>query len=117
MLDLNCLAQTVYYEARGESRAGQEAVAHVVVNRSAAWKRPICAIVYQPSQFSWTSQSMRSPFGNSWIIANTIAGDVLEGESTDPTNGALYFHSTSVHPSWANKKRFMLQIGRHKFYR
>lgn len=117
MLDLNCLAQTVYYEARGESRAGQEAVAHVVVNRSAAWKRPICAIVYQPSQFSWTSQSMRSPFGNSWIIANTIAGDVLEGESTDPTNGALYFHSTSVHPSWANKKQFMLQIGRHKFYR
>lgn len=117
MLDLDCLAQTVYYEARGESRAGQEAVAHVVVNRSAAWKRPICAIVYQPSQFSWTMGARRSPFGNSWQLARRIAEDTLTCTVVDPTGGAMYFHNVTVHPSWARNKKFLLQIGNHKFYR
>lgn len=117
MLDLDCLAQTVYYESRGEPRHGQEAVSHVVVNRARVWKRPICTIVYQPFQFSWTNQARKSPFGNSWIMARSIASDTLEGKNVDPTGGALYFHSTSVHPYWADKKKFLLQIGRHKFYK
>ena len=117
MLDLDCLAQTVYYESRGEPRAGQEAVSHVVVNRARVWKKPICAIVFQPSQFSWTRQAVRSPFGNSWITAQHIAKNTLENNSNDPTGGAMYFHNLSVNPSWARTKRFLVQIGNHKFYK
>ena len=117
MLDLQCLSDTIYYEARGESRAGQEAVARVVVNRAAAWKRPICAIVYQPSQFSWTRSALSSPYGNSWQLAKEIAADTLTCGGPDPTGGALYFHAISVRPDWSYKKTFLLQIGRHKFYK
>ena len=117
MLDLDCLAQNIYYEARGESRVGQEAVSHVVVNRSRAWKRSVCSIVFQPSQFSWTMGARKSPFGNSWTLARDIAQNTLEHKNVDPTGGALYFHSLSVHPSWAKQKTFLLQIGRHKFYK
>ena len=113
MLDIDCLSKVVYHEARGEPILGQQTVAHVVLNRAERWKRPICAIVYAPSQFSWTSKVVSSPFGSSWLLAKEIAGNL----GPDPTGGALYFHNTSVHPSWANKKQFTVQIGRHKFYK
>ena len=49
---LDCLAQAVYYEARGESPAGQAAVAQVVLNRvrHPAFPKSICSVVYQGAQ-------------------------------------------------------------------
>lgn len=117
MDSLDCLAQTIYWEARGESATGRAAVAHVVLNRAEQWKRPICSIVYAPSQFSWTKYVQKSPFGNSWITAKQLASNVLQEQIEDPTRGALYFHSTAVNPYWAPKKKFLIQIGNHKFYK
>ncbi|HZZ88499.1 MAG TPA: cell wall hydrolase, partial [Caulobacteraceae bacterium] len=47
--DLQCLTAAVYYEARGESREGQAAVAQVVLNRvrSPAFPKTVCGVVYQ----------------------------------------------------------------------
>src|SRR3546814_1401361 len=45
----------VYFESKGETLAGQLAVARVVINRSQSGDFPdsICGVVYQPSQFSF----------------------------------------------------------------
>src|SRR5690606_18131200 len=50
-----CLAGTVYFEAKGESLDGQLAVAEVVLNRAGSGRFPtsICSVVFQPSQFSF----------------------------------------------------------------
>ena len=47
--ELKCLATAIYFEARGESRQGQLAVAQVVLNRvkNPAYPNTICGVVYQ----------------------------------------------------------------------
>ncbi|MBE9552130.1 MAG: cell wall hydrolase, partial [Proteobacteria bacterium] len=47
--ELECLSLNVYFEARGEPREGQVAVAHVVMNRVADDRFPggVCAVVHQ----------------------------------------------------------------------
>ena len=47
--DLECLTQAVYFEARGETPAGQAAVAQVVMNRvkSPAFPKSVCGVVFQ----------------------------------------------------------------------
>src|SRR3546814_19751867 len=54
-LELKCLAGAVYFESKGETLAGQLAVARVVINRSQSgdFLDSICGVVYQPSQFSF----------------------------------------------------------------
>jgi hypothetical protein len=44
-----CLADAVYFEARGEPLRGQKAVAQVVMNRvfSGRYPRSVCGVVYQ----------------------------------------------------------------------
>jgi hypothetical protein len=50
--DLECLALTIYGEARGESHEGQCAVAFVIINRSRKWHKTIREVCYQKNQFS-----------------------------------------------------------------
>src|SRR5215472_7293056 len=47
--DLQCLAENVYFEARGEPLAGQYAVAQVTLNRTHAQNFPhtICQVVHE----------------------------------------------------------------------
>src|ERR1700685_59090 len=65
-IDLECLAENVYFEARGEPLEGQYAVAEVTLNRTRSDHFPhtVCGVVHQtrwdPSRgrfvadFSWT---------------------------------------------------------------
>src|SRR5256714_10675391 len=75
---LDCLARNVYYEARGESLAGQYAVAEVTMNRkaSALYPKTVCEVVYQKSAFSWTEDDVDAPVGAEWRRAAQIAEDV-----------------------------------------
>lgn len=115
MDDLTCLAQNVYYEARGESRAGQEAVAYVTLNRVAQRKKSICQVVFERHQFSWTMQKRKAPYGPAWTNALAVANRVLQ-ERNDFTGGATHFHSTAVKPAWSRTLRFTMRIGQHLFY-
>lgn len=110
---LLCLSKAVYYEASTETRVGQEAVAHVVLNRGGK----ICKTVYADDQFSWTSKIMPAPYGKAWLEAKDVARSVLGGRSRDPTFGATHFHNTKVYPGWAKRLRFTVKIGRHRFYK
>jgi len=109
---LMCMAQVVYYEARGEGRAGQEAVAHVVLNRGGK----ICKTVFKGCEFSWTCKTVQAPYGQAWLDARDVARSVLQGETEDPTDGATHFYSGKYKPGWALKFRFTVKIGAHKFY-
>lgn len=120
--DQECLAKNIYFEARGESTVGQEAVAWVTLNRvmNSNFPGEICKVVWQDSQFSWThdGKSDRPRDRAAWATAQAIAGEVLAayGVERDPTEGSTYFHADSVNPSWAKHFNRVVQIDGHIFY-
>ncbi|WP_419584734.1 cell wall hydrolase, partial [Thiolapillus sp.] len=77
--DIECLAQNIYHEARGEPVAGQVAVAYVVLNRVARQIRgtDVCEVVWAPHQFSWTRHPTPIRDGQAWRQAWQIATLVL----------------------------------------
>lgn len=119
--ETECIALNIYHEARGEPELGMEAVAWVTVNRVEDERYPdnICNVVYQKSQFSWTTKKDNTPYEvDSWEKAIEIAVYVLdENNSHDPTLGALYFHNKSKRPKWASRFVKTAKIGNHIFYR
>lgn len=122
-----CLAEGVYYEARGESRAGQIAVAEVILNRvrSSAYPNTVCGVVYQGShratgcQFTFTCDgSLHSrPRGRPWRVAREIATEMMAGEHASMTGSATHYHTTAVWPRWAPRLIETNRIGAHIFYR
>ena len=52
-----CMAQNIYYEARGESLKGKQAVGNVVLNRVDHKKYPntVCGVVYQAKRYDWNN--------------------------------------------------------------
>ena len=122
--EIRCIAEAVYYEARGESRRGQEAVAEVVANRvkSRAYPNTYCGVVYQRyrsiCQFSWACDGRRSnPRGAAWTRAMDIAERVHDGWVPNVAPRATHFHASSVRPSWSRRLPRVTQIGTHIFYR
>lgn len=128
--DLTCLALNVYYEARGESLAGQLAVAEVTMNRVAARRYPatVCEVVYQKkwdrlrkryvSAFSWTEfDVVPHPEGELWTQARNAAEAVYYRTQPPVLDGALHYHATYIKPSWARGKKPVARIGNHIFYK
>jgi spore germination cell wall hydrolase CwlJ-like protein len=117
---LQCLARNVYYEARGESLAGQYAVAEVTMNRKASlgYPKTVCEVVYQKDAFSWTGMnSLDAPGGQSWQRALKVAQDVYYGRRQPELHGVLHYHATYAQPEWSKEKERVAKIGRHVFYR
>ncbi|HIC64737.1 MAG TPA: cell wall hydrolase [Paracoccus sp.] len=118
--DLGCLAEALYFEARGEGAKGQAAVAEVILNRvdSGAFPSTVCDVVNQPSQFSYTIGG-RKAIGNksAYMRARQIAEAALAGAPRVLTKGATYFHTPAVRPAWSRRFQRTVQIGRHIFYR
>jgi len=120
--DMRCLAQAIYFEARGEPLAGQLAVARVVINRTASHLYPsdYCSVVTQRGQFSFVKKG-RIPRVNessrAWLRAKALAQiahqDLWESEAGE----ALFFHATYVKPSWARRRTQLARIDTHVFYR
>ena len=125
---LDCMALNIYHEARGEPSEGQLAVAKVVMNRVAHPRFPddVCAVVKQGGewpfggcQFSWwcDGRSDRVRDHRSMAAIRALSREVLRGARHDPSEGALWYHATSVKPAW--RKDFVRGpiIGDHIFYR
>jgi len=114
-----CMANNIYFEARGESSQGKLAVAYVTHNRKKSKKFPkdICSVVQQHAQFSWTltHKLVKKMSSKEWTESFKIAS--LYQKYKDPTNGSLYYHSKKVHPKWANKLKRTKNIGSHIFYK
>jgi len=123
---LDCLSDAVYYEARGESSDGQEAVAQVVLNRvrHPAFPKTICGVVFQGAQthgcqFSFTCDgAMRAPKEPAaWRRAQTVAGHALAGFVMTAVGDATHFHVARLGGLWGGGLLRVAQVGAHIFYR
>ena len=125
--ETSCLAKAVYFEARGESTKGQEAVAAVILARTKAPGRPksICGVVYEGSrlstgcQFSFTCDGLAHIVrdARAWTRAISIASRAMLGQFDWVARGATYYHADYVRPNWALHMIKVAQIGTHIFYR
>jgi N-acetylmuramoyl-L-alanine amidase len=118
--ELHCLAGAVFFEARGESLAGQLAVGRVIVarSRSGRFADSYCSVVYQPSQFSFVRGNRMPairPGSRGWREAVAIAQIAHAGSWRSPVEGALYFHAARVSPGWRLTR--MARVDNHVFYR
>jgi hypothetical protein len=134
---LNCLAQTIYYEAGNETLNGQAAVARVVINRiKYGFANTPCNVVYQITsltkideetmeaykvkvcQFSWVCENKPKPNINDprYQRSLKVAYEVLANDAyTDIVpKSALFFHNLTVDPLWPYKQ--VARIGNHIFY-
>src|SRR6201995_2278777 len=84
-----CLSEVLYYEARGEGRTGQQAVAEVVFHRMniGNYGHSICAVVYEGAghpgcQFSFTcnGQLHLGRQASAWKQSEKLAAQILTGE-------------------------------------
>lgn len=118
--DLACLAEAIYFEARGTGETGEAAVAHVVVNRASNSKFPdsVCGVVGQGCQFSYRCDGRPDALTEpgSRARAFRIAEKVLAG-APDMTKGALFFHSAQAAPGWFSTRPRIGTFGGNVFYR
>jgi hypothetical protein len=120
-----CLAEAIYFEARGESLKGQVAVAEVVLNRvdSPQFPNTVCRVVRQRGgggcQFSYVCDGIadRMRERKARQLATDIAAVMLAGAPRRLTDGATYFHTQAVRPRWSRKFERTAAIGEHLFYR
>lgn len=129
--EVRLLAATVWGEARSEGEDGMRAVAHVMLNRVgdrfghnletviltpwqfSVWNRgdPNRRLVQNPERFARGGIALET-----WQTAQRVAREVLSGQSVDPTNGALFYHTRAVRPTWARYGQGRQVIGQHVFY-
>ena len=123
-----CLANAVYFEARGEPMRGQMAVAQVVMNRvfSGYYRNNVCGVVYQNArrhlacQFTFACDNnkdvIREP--DMWERAKKIAKAMLDGQLWLPeVDKSTHYHAYWVRPSWVSEMKKMYKTGVHTFYR
>jgi len=131
---LECMADNIYYEARGEGTLGMVAVARVVINRAEdpRWPDTPCGVVYDGAkygkenahlqrgkcQFSWLCQGTRPKkpdpvlYSQAWRVAYEV---LVERKWDDRFAGLTFYHADYVKPKWPY--RFVKKVGRHLFYK
>lgn len=125
--ELQCLALNNYFEARGESKTGQLAVANVVLNRvkHPGFPDTICGVVKQGGyqkkyrcQFSWWCDGLSDQPSDkkAWEKSIQLAREVLSNKYSDNTSGALWYHADYVSPYWRYSMNQGPKIGKHIFY-
>ena len=135
--DRYCLAQNIYFEAANQPQAGRMAVAHVVLNRVQDGQFPntVCDVIYQAKwgtnwkgnpyplrnkcQFSWfcDGKSDEPTDSVTWMESIKLAGWILDGSYPDITEGALWYHTTTVDPYWNDYLESTVVINDHIFYK
>ncbi|HEX4158364.1 MAG TPA: cell wall hydrolase [Rhizomicrobium sp.] len=129
LAEQRCLAEAMYYEARGEGLDGQKAIAEVVFHRmrTSGFPHSICGVVYQGAasghgcQFSFAcdGEMVAPKTVGAWARAKRLAGRILTGlvQLGDMTEDAIAFHAVAVQPGWGDHLVRTIQIGNHIFYR
>lgn len=122
-----CLAEALYFEARGESVRGQFAVAEVIMNRvdSPEFPNTVCGVIHQGTGKKFQCQFTYTCDGNSVHIANQqaygqvskVARLMVGGAPRELTDGATFYHTRAVSPRWSRVFARTTSIGVHHFYR
>ena len=123
-----CLANAIYFEARGEPARGQVAVAQVVMNRvfSPYYPKDVCGVVYQNAerhlacQFTFACDGLKKTYSErgAWWRAQRIAKQTLDGKVWIASVAkSTHYHAYWVNPSWVAEMKKMWRYGVHTFYR
>ncbi|CAI8773758.1 N-acetylmuramoyl-L-alanine amidase [Pseudomonas jessenii] len=132
--DRDILARTLWGEARGESLAGQIAVACTIRNRvndgktRSWWGEGYAGVCQKPYQFScWNKSdpnfaylSGAKPIPFRELAQARIAADqVIDGNVPDPTGGATHYYASTMTkaPAWVAGAKQTLKLGRHLFFK
>jgi len=125
--ELRCLAEALYFEARGESVKGQFAVAEVILNRveSAAYPNSVCSVIKQGTgrkyacQFTYTCDGHPEHINEkgAWRQVSKVADAMLDGAPRALTGGATHYHTRHVSPSWSRVFPRTTTVDTHHFYR
>ena len=115
---LHCLTEALYFEARGEGSQGQRAVAEVILNRvdHPRFPKTVCGVVNQRGQFTYNKNARIREKGT-FARVQKVAIAALSGAPRTLTDGATYFHTRAVKPSWSRRFERTTRIGSHIFYR
>lgn len=132
--DRDILARTLWGEARGESLAGQIAVAWTIRNRVddgkdlSWWGEGYAGVCQKPYQFScWNKTDPNYQFliGLKQIPLRELAqvriaaDQVIDGKVPDLTGGATHYYAIAMKtpPVWAAKAKQTLKLGGHAFFK
>ena len=125
--EINCLNLSGWHEARNQGLLGLMAVAKTTLNRARmeGWPPDVCAVIMEPKQFSWTSRPKHKKQiklknnidkqSYSLVQLATQLSIAAEMMQIDFMNGAIYYHTTSVNPTWGRKMEVVAVIGDHIF--
>ncbi|HEX8307383.1 MAG TPA: cell wall hydrolase [Allosphingosinicella sp.] len=133
VVDAHWMALTMWGEARNGGEEAMRAVGHVIDNRRRAGTHGKYATetVSAAWQFSaWNRNDPNYPAmmnidtlregsedHRMWLQARRLAADILSGASSDPTAGALFYHTAAVSPRWSSGLAPVRVIGGHLFFR
>lgn len=122
-----CLAEALYFEARGESVRGLFAVGEVIMNRveSARFPSTLCGVINQGTGRRYACQFTYTCDGNAevihepaaWARVGKVARLLVDGAPRNLTDGATHYHTRAVNPRWARVFPRTTTIGSHHFYR
>lgn len=107
--ELECLADVIYMEARGEPLAAQVAVAGVVLRRGSP-----CRVASNRRHVAASHGKPRRERA-AWTQAAEVAVLVSTGAVAAPH--ATHFHDVSVTPYWTRGMELVAHEGRMKFWR
>tara|TARA_R110000850_G_scaffold83934_1_gene180101 strand:+ start:279 stop:710 length:432 start_codon:yes stop_codon:yes gene_type:complete len=114
--DVDCLAEAVYFEGRGEPFIGQLAIANVVLNRTT---KSICLTVHDKRCiFSYWCDGKHEKMLDlkAKETSYAVARLALDGAMAGSVMTATHYHATYVNPYWAGTLTYLDQIGKHLFY-
>lgn len=122
-----CLAEALYFEARGETVRGMFAVGEVILNRVDSNNYPdtLCSVINQGTgrkyacQFTYTCDGKAEVISEprAWERVGKVARVLLDGAPRALTGGATHYHTKAVNPSWAQRYPRTATIDSHHFYR
>jgi spore germination cell wall hydrolase CwlJ-like protein len=129
--EVKCLADNIYFEAKGEPYEGQLAVAQVTLNRleHPQYPKTVCGVVWQQgkdrrtgrkvAQFSWTLDGKpdvpksKTAYEQAYEVAEEVL--LYGAQSAIIGTETLFYHANYVNPRWRNVQR-VARIGNHIFY-
>jgi spore germination cell wall hydrolase CwlJ-like protein len=136
-VQLKCMGEALYWEARNQSVKGMTGVAHVIMNRvdSKYFPDTVCGVVHQGPrngspiklnrcQFSYfcdgkgDAYPVNSNFDEVLAaeVADLIAENVMYNGVDDTTAGSDHYHANYVSPRWNKVYPLRTTIDTHLFY-
>lgn len=125
-----CIAEALYYEARGEGEGGMRYVLSVIHNRknSVGFPDSYCKVIHQHKQFSYrngTNPGLNVTINprtlhdqQSYTLASAIAEEAAYGRFKPLLDkDVLWYHTVNVTPRWSRMMQKVSTVAKHQFFK